>query len=370
MEIVNPFSPTFGTNPYLLVGRSAILGDLARDFDMGPGSPAQAVLITGVRGVGKTVMLNEFQDIVRSRGWLVISDGSSKGLLDRLAADRLPRLLAAHGGKSATKLSSGSISTPIGGISASWGDRYPAESSLRAQIEELTDALAPHETGLLITVDEIQGADPEELRKLGEVIQLTQREGRRVAFAAAGLPAAVDELLNDDVVTFLRRAERIHLGMLMIDEVADGMAQMVREAGRQIGDEAIGFAAMATKGYPFLVQLIGYRSWNQHPEAERITVDDVASGITEAIRRLGDQVFAPSLAPLSERDRDYLLAMANKEESATKDIAETLGVATRYASTYRARLMLAGLIEPAGWGRVRFTLPYFSEWIRSQADSA
>ncbi|MDR1710352.1 MAG: AAA family ATPase [Propionibacteriaceae bacterium] len=364
--MTNPFSPTFGTNPYLLVGRAPVLQELARDFDLGPGSPAQAVLFTGVRGVGKTVMLNEFQDIVRARGWLVISDGSSKGLLDRLAADRLPRLLASHAGKSRSKLSSGSISTPIGGVSATWSERYPAESSLRSQIEELTDALAPRETGLLITVDEIQGADPEELRKLGEVIQLTQRDGRRVAFAAAGLPAAVDDLLNDNVVTFLRRAERIHLGMLLIDEVADGMAQMIRETGRQIGDEAVGLAAMATCGYPFLVQLIGYRSWNQNPDAERITLDDVGSGITEAIHRLSEQVFAPSLAPLSERDRDYLLAMAGKEDSQTKDIADRLGVAAQYASTYRARLMSAGLIEPAGWGKVRFTLPYFSEWILSQ----
>lgn len=362
----NPFSPTFGRSPAVLVGRDAILSGIEAGFDDGSGSPVRTVLFTGARGMGKTVMLNEYEELARVRGWLVISEGASVGLLERLTRDHLPRLLSEASGDSPSRLTSAGVTLPVvgGGASVAWQERYPAESTLRAQITRLTDVLREHETGLVITVDEIQSADREELRKLGEVLQHARREERDLAFAGAGLNAAVDQLLNDDVVTFLRRAERYDLGCVPLDDVRDGLARTIATGGRTIGAQALEAATVATAGYPFLIQLVGYRVWAQRPDAVDISAGDVDSGVTEATQRLGTQVHQPALAALSARDREYLQAMAVDDgPSSTGEVAQRLGVSAQHAGVYRSRLVAQGIIEPAGWGRVRFTLPYLRDHL-------
>lgn len=361
----NPFSPTFGTSPSVLVGRDEVLDTIRDSFDDGPHSPARTVLFTGARGVGKTVMLNELEDHARRLGWLVISEVASAGLLDRLTRSHLPRLLTAHDPRSSTKLSSAEIRTPIGGVQAQWQDRYPVESTLRTQISDLTDLLRIHETGLLLTVDEIQSADPEDLRKLGEVLQLARREGRDLAFGGAGLSRAVTDLLNDDVVTFLRRAERFDLAEVPVEEVGAAMGAAIRDKQREITPGDLERAAQATHGYPFLIQLVGHRIWLQHPQATAITSDDVTAGIEQATRRLGSLVHEPAMTGLSEIDRAYLVAMAIDGDgpSRTGQVAARLNVEAQYAGVYRDRLIGHGIIEPAGHGLVRFTIPYLGQYL-------
>ncbi len=365
----NPFSPTFGRSPAVLIGRDAIIEEIDAAFDDGPGSPVRTVLFTGARGMGKTVMLNEYQDLARARGWLVVAEGASPGLLERLTRDHLPRLLSEYGGQPPSRVTAAGFELPLvgGGVDLAWEQRTPAESSLRSQVALLTDALRQHETGLVITLDEIQSADRPELRKLGEVIQHARREDRELAFAGAGLNAAVDQLLNDDVVTFLRRAERYDLGCVPIEEVRSGLARTISEAGRTISPQALAQAAEATSGYPFLIQLVGHRSWMQHPDSPEITPADVGRGVAEAVRRLGTQVHQPALARLSALDRAYLDAMAADDgPSSTGAVAERLGLTAQHAGVYRARLLAHGIIESVAWGRVAFTLPYLRDYLVSR----
>lgn len=162
--------------------------------------------------MGKTVLLDAYRKAAESADWVVITESSSDGILHRLTSDHLPRLLQRFADKPRHKLTSADLTVGPGGVGASWIDRYPAESTLRAQIAELTDTLAPTGRGLLITVDEVQSADIEELRKLGEIIQYARREERPLAFAAAGLSTPVEELLDHPGATFLRRAEHHSVG--------------------------------------------------------------------------------------------------------------------------------------------------------------
>lgn len=363
--MVNPFSPTFGAAPDVLVGRAGVLDEIRDTFDDGPHAPSRTVLFTGARGVGKTVMLGELEDFVRSQGWLVVSEVASRGLLERLTRDHLPRLLAEHSRRPASRATSAGVSTPLGGAEVAWTDRYPAESTLRSQVAELTDALRAHSTGLMITVDEVQSVERDELRKLGEVLQLARREERDLAFAGAGLARAITDLLNDDVVTFLRRAERFDLADVPVAEVADAMNRTITEQGRAIAREDVMRAAEATHGYPFLIQLVGHRIWQHNARAHTISPDDVDAGIAGATRRLGSLVHAPAIANLSDIDRAYLMAMSLDGEgpSRTGEIASRLAVTAQYASVYRERLIGHGLIESAGYGRVQFTIPYLAEYL-------
>ncbi len=151
------------------------------------------------------------------------------------------------------------------GIEGTCEERFPAESTLRSQVAQLTDALQTYSTGLKITVDEVPSADREELRKLGEILQLARREGRDLAFPGAGLAQAETDPLNDDVITFLRRSARYDLAEISVDEVARAMAQTIEDAGRGIDEAGLARAAEATHGYPFLMQLVGHRIWQQNP---------------------------------------------------------------------------------------------------------
>src|SRR5690625_690832 len=165
----NLFRPSFGTYPHVLVGRDPLVDEFDDTFDGLFDPTGLTMLLSGQRGMGKTVLLDAYARAARAAGWLVISDASSDGLLDRLGRDHLPRLLQMHADQSHAKLTSGSISLGPLGAGGGWDDRYPAESTLRSQIAELTDALRPSGRGLVVTVDEIQSAALEELRKLGEI---------------------------------------------------------------------------------------------------------------------------------------------------------------------------------------------------------
>lgn len=354
--MVNPFTPTFGAPPPLLVGRRDLL-DLFEDaVGEGPGSPGYVTLYTGGRGVGKTVMLNAAEDVAAAAGFAVVSETATPGFLERIATSHLPELLP----KSRRKVKAATIAS-VGGVELETS--AARTRTLRALVEEVTRTRP-----VLITLDELHQRTVSELAELMVVLQHAIRESRHLALCAAGLPSAIDELLGHDGVTFIRRADRHVLGAVPLHEVRQAFREVVAESGRTITETAAEAAAQATGGFPFLVQLVGYHAWRQRPNRKAITVDDVAHGADAAARRVGRLVIEPALNDLSAVDRTFLLHMAVDDgPSRMKSIARRLGVDANYASQYRLRLIAAGLIEPAGHGMVMFTLPVIREWLRDHA---
>jgi hypothetical protein len=235
-------------------------------------------------------------------------------------------------------------------------------------IGALTDALDRHGVGLLITVDEIHRNLVDDLRQIGTVVQHAFREGRELAFAGAGLPSSVSDLLNDDVLTFLRRADRHTLGAVALPDVAEAIREPIEEHERSIGQSELAAATSATAGFPFLIQLVGYHIWRQHPDQRDISAEDVEAGIGAARRRMGSLIYEPTLADTSHVDRSFLLAMAHDEgPSRMVDIASRMGVDGNYASQYRLRLIHAELIESVGHGRVDFAVPNLRRYLRTHA---
>ena len=130
-----------------------------------------------------------------------------------------------------------------------------------------------------------------------------------MAFAGAGLPAAVHDMMTADVLTFLRRADRHHLGTVATIDVEDALRRPVQGAGRSIDDEAAA-AAAATGGYPFLIRLVGYWMWRSEESAATIDLEQARDGLQAARRRMGTLVHEPALFDLSAMDRRFLAAMA------------------------------------------------------------
>ena len=374
--MVNPFRPSFGVTPPLLAGRDTEILAFGDALDSGPGAPGRATLYTAVRGIGKTVMLNEAEAQARQRGWVTVSETAVPGLVDRLTMHRLPEAAASlELSKTGRRVTAVAFPFQLGGIT--W--QPPAVENrpdLRAQLTALTDHLTDHGTGLLLTVDELHHADRAGLRELAATIQHCFREERPIAFAGAGLPAAVADLLNDDVLTFLRRADRYHLGAVDPADVADALRTPIHATGHTITDSALDVATAGTGGYPFLIQLVGF--WickladNNTASADGSVIDNAAAaaGVQAARRRLGSLIHEPALRDLSHVDRTFLAAMAADDgPSRMADIAARLTADANYVSQYRLRLIAADMIHSTGHGHVDYTLPYLRDYLREHAAS-
>ncbi len=365
----NPFRPSFGVSPPLLVGRDGLLDDFAEALEDGPGSAARATIYTGARGSGKTVMLNAVEGRAREHGWVVISETASPGFVDRIARQHLPGLLRDFDPETVRRRLTG-ITGPFASGGASWSavEAHTADAGLRNQAALLTDLLAENGTGLLITLDEIHRNQIGELRELATTVQHAFREERELAFVGAGLSSAVSDVVNDEVLTFLRRAERHHLGPVGREDVSRAIREPVEANERWLADGVLAEMVEGTRGYPFLIQLVGARVWRRHPSDPEISMDDAHLGVADALRRLGSLVYEPALADASDIDKSFLLAMT-KDDGPSKmaDIQRRLDVNVNYASQYRLRLIAAELIEPVRRGYVDFALPYLREYLRSHA---
>jgi hypothetical protein len=250
------------------------------------------------------------------------------------------------------------------------GERKPApERDLRTAAGALLDELEKHETGLFITVDEIHRSAIAEMRILATAYQHLVREDRNVALSLAGLPSSISDLLNDNVLTFLRRAVPFELNDVPLAEVQEALSATITQGGRTIEPEALTAATKSTSGYPFMIQLVGYHIWRLAQD-DHIDLAATKEGIDAARARLGSTVHETALADLSGIDRTYLLAMAqDAAPSSTGDIAQRMGRSASYANIYRTRLIQAGIIVATGYGTVDFAIPFLREYLREHSAS-
>lgn len=370
--MANPFKPSAGSTPPLLVGRDDVLDDFTAALSDGPGAPGRLAFVTGARGVGKTVMLTTLGDIARGEGWEVVDETATRGLIDRLTRSvRAARHDTGVEDKPRTRSFSVGVAS-LGSVSKEF-DLPPADPyDLRIEIGRLLDSPVMADSGLLITVDEIHTIATDELDQLAAITQHLIREGRNIALVMAGIPQAVDQLIADNaqrprVSTFLRRAEMMVLGKVDEADVAESFLETARRAEREWSADVAAQCAKATRGYPFMIQLVGYHTWRA-AGAERISYEHAERGIEVARRKIGQLVHAPALQDLSDVDKTILVAMAQDDgPSRSTDIAKRIGKNTNYVSVYKGRLERAGMIDVLPNGRLAFSTPELREYLVEHA---
>ena len=362
MSVLNPFRPTAGATPPQLIGRDGVLDEFRYGLNIRSGAPGLLTIITGARGIGKTVMLNEAEDAALRKGWVVISETATRGFLERIG-EEVRQYLQEYADKTPSRRITG---IGVAGVSINTQVNPEVEQGWRQQTERLLRLLDENQTGLLITLDEIHGADRDELSQLAAWVQHFIREALPISLIFAGLPAAVSDLLNEGVATFLRRADRIDLQAVPIDEVQKSYQETFAALPVAISDEIYAKAAEATGGYPFMIQVVGYHLWQVAEGLDMpLTLADAQLAIDAAKRRNARVVIEAALATVSAKDQEFLKAMAQDESaSRTADLATRLNAKKNTIGNYRARLIDAGLIEPAGYGLVDFTLPGLREYLR------
>lgn len=367
---INPFRPTFGVSPTILAGRDSLLESFTLGLAEGPGSPFRALLISGARGMGKTVMLNEFEDAAHEQGWIKLRAYPDQTMLDKLANSSIPEAIQDISGPHPKRMLSGGSITGLGSIaSVANPDKADPAPTVISRLRELANLLRPRGAGILITLDELQSADPEQLHELATAVQDLLRDDFDIALVAAGLPEGIERLLQHEGTTFIRRAERIHLGEVNRDDATQMFMQTTTTGGRGIDPGAAELAASISVGYPYSMQLTGSLAWARATldRVDHITTTQVAAVRDEVIRRMGFQVHEPSLHSVPDGELTILYALAELSDTgemvSTGDIAALMGVKPNALSVQRKQLLRRGLVTVPKYGFLNFTLPYMREHL-------
>ena len=225
-------------------------------------------------------------------------------------------------------------------------------------MSDIIDRLNEAGTGLLVTVDEV---DPtlDEMIQLAATYQHFVTDGKRVALLMAGLP--------HKTVSFLRRAQQYHLGRIADYDVREALIRTIQENDRLADAEGIDRAVRSISGFPFLLQLVGYRAWDLTSDSKEISSRDFDLGIKIARDEMDDRILAATYRELTAEDKRFLIAMLDdEEESTTADLIERLKRSPQQVSRYRRRMIDAGIIGERGRGLVAFELPFFRDYLAAQ----
>ena len=354
----NPFTPVFGNEPPILAGRTQLINNVLSGLENAPGDPNRITIFTGPRGSGKTVLLTVIASKAEEMGWIAIHVTASNLMLDQFI-EQIERK-AAHLIDQKPKSRITGIQVSGSGIQRKILDEK--EGTWRAQMDRYLDMLAEQDVGLLFTVDECS-ADYPEMVEFVSTFQHFIREKRNVALIMAGLPSKVFRMFQHSSISFLRRAFLRKLTPIDSPEVRAAMKKTIELSGRQIEPDALRKAAESTQGLPFMIQLVGYHSFNQS-NRKTINEADVSTGISDAKQDAESMILGATLYDLSDTDRRFLSAMMpDGNESRMSDIAERMKTSASNASHYKRRLVNLGILADPGRGRVSFSLPMMKEMI-------
>lgn len=388
--VANPFRPGAGRHPPLLAGRDDMLAafDVLRRRAEELGEGDRSWVITGLRGVGKTVLLNEFASRVSDRRWITVQveAGSStplgsvlaRGLLGamRTSTGRHPmstlrRALGVFKAFSLTVDPSGAIGVgldvePIAGIA----DSGRLGDDLAALFVVLGETAREVGTGVLVLIDELQEALPAELSALNMAIHRLGQARVPVPFAliGAGLPS-----LPVQLAAATSYAERLYeyrtVGLLSESAARDALVVPAAERGVGWEEAALASAAGAARGYPYLVQAIGKHVWD-NARRSPIAVDDVDVGLAQARIEVDDGLYRVRWERATPTQRDLLRAMATlggDGSAAVGELATAMGrPRTSDISLARTELIRKGLAYAPERGLLAFTVPGMHEFVLGQ----
>ena len=383
--IKNPFSPGAGSPPPELVGRGPIL-EQARVLlgRIRLGKSEKSLLLTGLRGVGKTVLLNEIRRMAKDTGYrtVFIEAHENKPLgpllatqlksvffdLDRMAnaGDRVKRgLRVLRSFVGGLKLTLGEVEVGLD-IEPECGaaDSGDIEQDLPNLFEAAGEAAQERSTAIAVLIDEIQYFSQKELGALIMAMHRMQQRQLPVVLLAAGLPV-LPGLAGESKSYAERLFAFPDVGALSEEDSAKAVSEPALAAGILVEASALAEIYRLTKGYPYFIQEWGYQTWNL-AEASPISVQVVQAATGAVIPRLDQNFFRVRFDRLTPGEKNFLRAMAEMGPGAhrTGDIAATLGVKVTSIGPVRSKLIKKGMIYSPAYGDMAFTVPLFDEFMK------
>ena len=355
------FQPTFGNRPMQYIGRDGVIEQFMAGLKEPVGSRNRCTLFLGQRGMGKTALLLELNDRAQKEGYVVARvtahEGMPKAIIEQLQLNG-----SKYFDDEKRKLSG--VTAGVLGFSfgLTFSEAAERQYGFRSKMSLLCDKLAEKGKGTLILIDEVRTS--EAMREVTAAYQELVGDRKNVAIAMAGLPYSVSNLLNDSVLTFLNRAVKVELGLLSTNLIRAYYERAFKSIKVEVSDEILDRAARSTRGFPYLMQLIGYYMIQYTPKDGVVTDEIMDKAEKAALADMDDNVFKPILNPLSDNDKVFLKALAHCGEPATTSkLQSKLGQKGPAIQPYRKRLIEAGVIEAPRRGELVFAVPYLSEYL-------
>ena len=381
----NPFSPGAGTPPPELAGRDDILKQalmaLAR---IKKGRAEKSVLLIGLRGVGKTVLLHKISEMAKEQGYkAVMIEAHENKSLPALLLPYLRQVLFAldKGEMVSAKVKKGLrvLKSFIGGlrvkineiefgldIDAEKGaaDSGDLEADLAEVFIALGEAAQDRHTAIAIIIDELQYLSEEELSSLIMAVHKVSQKSLPLVVIGAGLPQLVGKAGRSKSY-----AERLFdypvVGPLEKEDAKKALQEPALSEGVSFTNDALDEIVRVTEGYPYFLQEWGYQAWNI-AEKSPIELDVIKRATKASITRLDQSFFRVRLDRLTPREKDYLRALAElgADPQRSGDIAEKLGVEVNRVAPLRNGLIKKGMIYSPAHGDTAFTVPLFEAFMK------
>jgi AAA domain len=342
------------------------------------GKTGKSLMPIGLRGVGKTVLLNRFNEIAEQEGIkTAYIEAPETGDFQLLLANRLRQVLLKmrQSGVTVSVLRALRIlkafSIKYQEFSATIDvDPLLGQADSGVLAEDITDLLVgageaaqSQRTGLLLSIDELQYLSSEELAALIVAIHRAGQKGLPVVLAGAGLPQLPG--LAGEAKSY---AERLfdfpEIGSLTHDDAAAALLIPAQKEGVEIEEGALDKLVGAAHGYPYFLQEWGYHVWNV-ATGSPITMSDVEGAQAPVIRQLDKNFFLVRYHRLTPKEKEYLRAMAflGAGPHRSGDIALCLGVRVETVAPRRSALIAKGMIFSPAHGDTAFTVPLFDQYL-------
>ena len=378
----NPFAPGAGSQPPELAGRQLIIEDARVAIERALlGKPSRSQMFLGLRGVGKTVLLNAVETMAKERGHFtsIIEAPESKplgelllphvhqvlrklSLTDNAKAKVHDAMRALRSFASAFKFEYGDLAIAVDpevGIADS-GDLENDLPELFVRVGEAAKAAGKAWT---LLIDEVQYLGQKDLAALIVSLHKINQANLPVLFFGAGLPQVA--ALSGEAKSY---AERLFhypdIGALSESDAKAAIRQPVNDEGARIEDDALTEIFLKTRGYPYFLQEWGHQSWNL-AQGDTITLNDARQAEARTLKRLDEGFFKVRFDRLTPKEREYVIAMAKLGNGPyrSSDIADALGETAQSLGPRRAQIISKGMIYSPSHGDIAFTVPMFNNYL-------
>ena len=378
----NPFAPGAGSRPPELAGRELIIEDARIAIDRALlGKATRSQMFLGLRGVGKTVLLNAVDSMATERGHLTsMIEAPENKTLGELLLPRVHQVLrklsitenakgkafdalrALRSFAKVFKLEYGDASIsvePEVGVADS-GDLENDLPELMVRVGKAAQAAGKAWT---LLIDEVQYLRQKDLAALIVSLHKINQAQLPVLFFGAGLPQVA--ALSGDAKSY---AERLFhypdIGALPEKDAKAAIRQPVNDEGATIQEDALTEIFVKTQGYPYFLQEWGHQSWNV-AAGDTITLADAIEAEASTLTRLDAGFFKVRFDRLTPKEREYVIAMASLGSGPyrSSDVADALGESSQSLGPRRAQIISKGMIYSPSHGDVAFTVPMFNEYL-------
>jgi hypothetical protein len=381
----NPYAPGAGSPPPELAGRDELLERASIALDrIRAGLAAKSLLLVGLRGVGKTVLLNRVRNDAEARGFatIFIEAPEKRSLpamlagplraallkLDRLAAggDLAKRALRALGGfVEAMKVKFGDVEFGVDlGKEPGVADTGDLEHDLTELLATVAAAARERGTALVLFIDELQYVDEDQLAALITALHRCAQQSLPVSLLGAGLPQLIGQ--TGRAKSYAERLfEFPEVGPLAPEHARAALQAPAARHGVAYTDEALDEIIRQTQAYPYFIQEWGKHCWDA-ASASPITRAVVDAATTTAIAELDASFFRVRFDRLTPSEKRYLRAMAELGPGPHRsgDIAEMLDAKVQSVAPVRAGLIGKGMVYSPAYGDTAFTVPLFDGFMR------